>query len=59
MQLEDLPTKISQRILRSVTWTGVDAELPGHIWRRHLIVQLSRIGGRVSNLRAAVIRLFH
>ena len=59
MQLQDLPTKISQRILRSITWTGVDADLPGHVLRRHLIVQLSRIGGRVSNLRAAVVRLFH
>ena len=59
MQLEDLPTKISQRILKSVTWTGVDAELPGHVLRRHLIVHLSRIGGGVSILRAAVARLVH
>jgi hypothetical protein len=58
MQLQDLPTKISRRILRSVTWTGIDAALPSQILR-HLIVQLNRIGGRASILRAAAVRLFH
>jgi len=59
MQLQDLPAKISQRIVRSVTWTGVDAALPSHISLRYLIVQLNRIGGRASILRAAAVRLLH
>jgi hypothetical protein len=59
MQVQDLPAKISQRILRSVTWTGIDAALPGHISLRYLIARLNRIGGRASTLRAAAVRLFH
>jgi hypothetical protein len=59
VRLQDLPTKVSRRILRSVTWTGVDAALPSHILLRRAIVQLNRIGGRASILRAAAVRLFH
>jgi hypothetical protein len=59
MQLQDLPTKVSRRILRSVTWTGIEAALPSRILLRHFVVQLNRIGGRASILRAAAARLFH
>ena len=58
MQLQDLPAKIGHRILRSVTWTGVDARSPRHILLRHAVMQLNRIGGRASVLRAAAARLF-
>jgi hypothetical protein len=59
VRLQDLPKKVSRRILRSVTWTGVDAALPAHSLLRHLVVQLNRIGGRASIWRAAAVRLFH
>ena len=59
MQLQDLPTKVSRRILRSVTWTGIDAAFPSRILLRHLVVQLNRIGERASILRAAAVRLLH
>jgi hypothetical protein len=58
-RLQDLPTKVSRGILRSVTWTGVDAALPIHILLRRLIVQLNRMVGRASIMRAAALRLFH
>jgi hypothetical protein len=59
VRLQDLPKKVSRRILRSVTWTGVDAALPSQILLRHVIVQLNRISVRASILQAAAARLLH
>jgi hypothetical protein len=48
MRLQDLPDKISRRIIRSVIWTGVDDASPSRISLRRLIVLLNRIGGRAE-----------
>jgi hypothetical protein len=57
MQLQDLPAKIRRHILRSVTWTGIDAALPSEISLRHLILQLNRIGGRMERRWGERVRL--
>jgi hypothetical protein len=50
--LQDLPSKISHRLLRSVTWTEVDGAFP--IRLRQLVGRAARAGQRLVNARAAL-----
>jgi hypothetical protein len=52
--LQDLPSKTSRRLLKSVTWTEADAAFPAHIPLRQLVGQVARRGKRLVNLRTAV-----
>jgi hypothetical protein len=50
--LQDLPSKMSHRLLRSVTWTVVDGTFPIRI--RQLADRAVRAGQRLANARAAL-----
>jgi hypothetical protein len=51
--LQDLPSKISHLLLRSVTWTVVDGAFPAHGPLRKLAGRVARLGRRWVSLRAA------
>jgi hypothetical protein len=51
--LQDLPAKISIRLLRSVTWTEVDAVFLAGIPLR-LTGRVARLGRRLATLSAAI-----
>jgi len=51
--LQDLPKRMSRRLLRSVTWTEVDAVF-AEIPRSTLPGRIARLGRRLVNLRAAI-----
>ena len=53
VRLEDLPSKTSHRLLKSVTWTEVDGASLAHIPLRQLVGRVARRGQRLVNLRAA------
>jgi hypothetical protein len=53
MLLQDLPSKISHRLLRSVTWTEVEGAFPAHGPLRKLSDRAARLGRRWISLRAA------
>jgi hypothetical protein len=50
--LQDLPSKMSHRLLRSVTWTEVDGAFP--IRLRQLAGRAARASQRLVNARAAL-----
>jgi hypothetical protein len=52
--LQDLPSKTSHRLLKSVTWAEVNATFPAHIPLRKLVSRVARRGQRLMNLRAAI-----
>jgi hypothetical protein len=54
VQLEDLPSKTSHRLLKSVTWTEVEGASHAHIPLRQLLGKVARRGQRLVNLRAAI-----
>jgi hypothetical protein len=57
MLLQKLPSKISQRVLRSVSWTEVDRALPRVARLGRVLSRVIHGVGSVVNLRAAVMRL--
>ena len=52
--LQDLPSKTSRRLLKSVTWTEVDAASPAYSPLRDLVGRVARRGQHLVNLRAAI-----
>jgi hypothetical protein len=56
VRLQDLPSKTSHRLLRSVTWTGIDAGFTAHIPLRQLFRRIARLGQRLANLPTAIAR---
>jgi hypothetical protein len=52
--LQDLPKRMSRRLLRSVTWTEVDAVLVDDIPLNTLPNRVARLGRRLVNLRATI-----
>jgi hypothetical protein len=52
--LQNLPKRMSRRLLRSVTWTEVDAVFGAEIPRSTLPGRVARLGRRLVNLRAAI-----
>lgn len=57
--LQDLPKRMSRRLLRSVTWTEVDAVFGAEIPRSTLPGRVARLGRRLVNLRAAIPAAIH
>jgi hypothetical protein len=52
--LQDLPKRMSRRLLRSVTWTEVDAVIAAEIPLSTLPGRVARLGRRLVNLRATI-----
>jgi hypothetical protein len=52
--LQDLPSKTSHRLLRSVTWIEVDAAFPAHIPLRKLVGRVAHLGQRSVNAHTAI-----
>jgi hypothetical protein len=55
--LQDLPSKISHCLQRSVTWTVVDGTFPAHRSFRKLTDRVARLGRRCASLLTALPRL--
>jgi hypothetical protein len=52
--LQDLPSKTSRRLLKSVTWTEADAAFPAHKPLRQLVGRVARGGKGLVNPCTAV-----
>ena len=52
--LQDLPKRMSRRLLRSVTWTEVDTVFAAEIPLSTLPGRVARLGRRLVNLRATI-----
>jgi hypothetical protein len=52
--LQDLPKRMSRRLLRSVTWTEVDAVFAAESPLGTLPGRVARLGRRLVNLRAHI-----
>lgn len=57
MLLQELPSKISQRVLKSVSWTEVDTAAPRLTRLHRVLARVTHSGWRVLDLRAAFTRL--
>jgi hypothetical protein len=53
--LQDLPSKISQRVIRSVSWADLDTT-HGRSWLGRVLTQATHGGWRAFNLRLAAER---
>jgi hypothetical protein len=53
--LQDLPKRMSRRLLRSVTWTEIDAAFFAEIPLSTLPGRVARLGRRLGNLRANIV----
>jgi len=58
MLLQELPSKIAQRVQRSITWTEVETAAPRRKRLRRALAWLTRGAAGLGELRAAVVR-FH
>jgi hypothetical protein len=52
--LQDLPKRMSRRLLRSVTWTEIDAVVAAEIPLNVLPGRVARLGRRLVNLRDTI-----
>jgi hypothetical protein len=52
--LQDLPKRMSRRLLRSVTWTEVDPVFTAEIPLNTLPGRVARLGRRLVNLRDSI-----
>jgi hypothetical protein len=51
MQLQDLPEKTIHRLVKGITWTEVDAALPGYsVLRRRFILRAARLIDPLRNI---------
>jgi hypothetical protein len=57
MLLQDLPTKLSHRVRRSVTWTDVDIAARTRTRFRRILARVTHPGWHAPEWRAAAIRL--
>jgi hypothetical protein len=57
VRLQDLPSKLSLRVLRSVTWTGIDRASSPHTPLRKWVERIARRSRRLVNLRTSIARL--
>jgi hypothetical protein len=55
--LQDLPKRMSHRLLRSVTWTEVDTVFAGESPLSTLLGRVARLVRRFVNLRATIPRI--
>jgi len=53
MLLREMPTKMSERIRRSVTWADVEGAVPSRPRLRRILARLSNRGWSALNVRAA------
>jgi hypothetical protein len=54
MLLRELPSKMSERVRRSVTWAEVERAAPGRARFRRALARLTHRGWGALNLRAAI-----
>jgi hypothetical protein len=57
MLLQELPSKIGQRVQKSVTWAEVGSAAPRRTPLRRMLARFTRGARSAADFRAAVVRL--